>query len=183
MNLILTRHTKTDDNANKIYSGQNDVPLNGLGLIQADTLREKLAGISIAQIWCSDLRRSKMTVAPLAEQCGIIPQADSRLREVHIGRLSGMAKERVLKQYPQREFDLKNPNFDFRSVGGESADEVFARHMSFLRGVVRGGSSGWAVVCGHGSAMRLLLQRHSMAFAVTQGDYMKINSGELGLSS
>lgn len=161
LSLILIRHTQTDENVDKMYSCQRDVPLNPNGLLQATSLAWEISGRQVAAIYASDLRRTRL----VAEIIGIHHRhtpliADRRLRELDMGGLSGMTKDVVLARYPEARFRTTDGAYDFSSVGGETRNQVISRQLSLLREVRKRhtGSPGTIVLVGHGTAVRNLLE-------------------------
>ena len=158
LTIIFARHTRTDDNDATIYSSQNDVPLNTIGHKQATALADTLKKRSLTAIYTSDLLRAR-TVAEIIgahhPHAPIIP--DQRLRELNMGRLTGMTRAAVLERYPEPHFRTDHPQYDFSSVGGERRSEVIGRELELLRELeARYGRDEptTILVVGHGTALR-----------------------------
>jgi probable phosphoglycerate mutase len=81
------RHGQTAHNHQRICQGQHDVPLNALGLAQAEAAALLLADQPIAGIHMSDLQRARATAAPIVARHGLAPVPDARLRERGFGVL------------------------------------------------------------------------------------------------
>ena len=56
--LYLIRHGTTDANANGIFQGVLDLPLNDLGLKQAQALGERFKDIDVDVLYCTPLQRT-----------------------------------------------------------------------------------------------------------------------------
>src|SRR5690606_9660041 len=67
--IVLVRHGETEGNARRVMQ-LPDTPLSSVGLAQAERLAERLAGMGIAHILCSDLLRARMTALPIARRTG-----------------------------------------------------------------------------------------------------------------
>ena len=80
--LIVIRHGETDWNRQHRFQGQIDVPLNAVGLAQADRLGKRLADEPIDVLVCSDLQRACRTALPLhgPRECDIPNTGINRLR-------------------------------------------------------------------------------------------------------
>ena len=63
--LILVRHGQTEMNAQGLYFGKLNPPLNDLGINQAYEAKNKLLNIDYDKIYSSPLERAKQT----AESC------------------------------------------------------------------------------------------------------------------
>jgi broad specificity phosphatase PhoE len=85
----LVRHGETDSNADGIFQGQLDVPLNARGELQARAVAERLAGVTFDAIYASDLQRAARTAELMAEPHDLCVTLDRDLRERHYGTLQG----------------------------------------------------------------------------------------------
>lgn len=158
LSIIFARHTRTDDNDRQIYSAQNDVPLNEMGLRQALALANRLADRRIAAIYTSDLRRARSVAEIIGIRHPNTPLfPDARLRELHMGQLAGMTRAAVLEQFPASHFRTSDRHYDFSSVGGERREEVIHRQLQLLReieGRYGMGQPTTVLIVGHGTALR-----------------------------
>lgn len=82
------RHGQTGRNASRIFQDV-DEPLSALGLQQAATAAERLAGEPIRTIVCSDACRAFDTAHAVASGLKLVPIARDDLRERHFGALIG----------------------------------------------------------------------------------------------
>ena len=64
--ILLLRHGELDSGGRKIYVGQADVPLNGIGLSRAHAWAKMLENAGITKIISSDLRRCSETAYIIA---------------------------------------------------------------------------------------------------------------------
>ena len=97
--LILVRHGQTDMNAQKLYFGKLNPPLNDLGISQAYQAKEKLLGIDYDKIYSSPLERAKQT----AEICNYLDKDiifDSKLEEINFGIFEGLTFKEMSEKYP-----------------------------------------------------------------------------------
>jgi len=180
--LVICRHTQTDDNVQNIYSGQNDVLLNEVGLEQARLLAQKIvASFSVKQILCSDLLRSLAVAHEIARACGELPPIthSEDLREVHVGRMTGLTKTDALVQFPERRHRSSNANYDYQDIGGECADDVAFRMMHVIDNEAFRLRKQYQdvlptiVLVGHGTALRTVFTDRLRAFHKlhAQGDF------------
>jgi probable phosphoglycerate mutase len=98
--LILVRHGETDWNAENRLQGQQDVPLNEIGIHQADDIARALADESLDVIYTSDLIRASETAARIAARHGLTPVPDVRLRQSAKGRWEGLTWGEIAERYP-----------------------------------------------------------------------------------
>lgn len=102
--LWLVRHGETDYNVEKKYMGQTDIPLNTRGMKQASALGQALVeGLPprfFSAVYSSDLQRAHQTAEAIAAKINLPIYADSRLKERHVGILSGLFKAEAERRYP-----------------------------------------------------------------------------------
>lgn len=162
--IILCRHTQTDHNQNRIYSGHIDVGLNQVGRQQSDVLAGQISsldGRKIGAILCSDLSRAVYLGMAIGERIDVVPTFTPLLREVHIGGMAGHVREEAMILFPDKHHQTNNPDFDYRDIGGESAVQVIERHQGFLtteRQRLEADGVERIVVVGHGTSLRLLFR-------------------------
>ncbi len=129
---VLIRHAESTWNASGRWQGQGDPPLSARGWRQAAELAEALVDEPIDVLFASDLRRAMETARVLARARGLEVQPDPRLRELHIGRWTGLGRaeiERTERSALDR-FESEAP--DERPGGGESRRELRERVRSTL---------------------------------------------------
>ena len=84
------RHGETDWNAQGLSQGRTDIPLNAVGLAQAERAARTLRGIGgIATIIASPLVRARRTAEIAAEALGLPVGLDAGLQEVNFGEQEG----------------------------------------------------------------------------------------------
>ena len=84
------RHGETDWNAQGLSQGRTDIPLNTVGLAQAERAARTLQGLGIATIVSSPLSRARATAEVVAGTLGLpIVAFDDDLRETNFGEQEG----------------------------------------------------------------------------------------------
>lgn len=83
------RHGETDWNAEGRSQGQTDIPLNKVGLMQAERAARTLAGLPIASIVASPLSRARVTAEMVAAALNLPVSFDPELKEVNFGEQEG----------------------------------------------------------------------------------------------
>ena len=129
--LILVRHGQTEMNAQSLYFGKLNPPLNDLGISQAYQAREKLLNIDYDNIYSSPLERAKQTV----EICNSLDKDiiyDSNLEEINFGIFEGLTFKEISEKYPVEVKKMKEDWKEYNYVTGESPKEMFQRAVSFL---------------------------------------------------
>ena len=79
--LVALRHGQTAWNADTRMQGHRDIPLNAVGLEQAERLAQALAAEPIEAIYASDLQRAADTAAATARRFNVPVTTDAGLRE------------------------------------------------------------------------------------------------------
>lgn len=89
--VLLLRHGQTDSNAGGVLQGHLPVPLNALGVAQAQRLAARVARHvpMVTALVSSDLRRAVQTAGPVAAACGLAPSYDPAWRERGFGEFEG----------------------------------------------------------------------------------------------
>ncbi|TIC79757.1 histidine phosphatase family protein [Nocardioides sp. GY 10113] len=152
--LVLLRHGQTSWNAAKRIQGHLDAPLNDTGRLQAKAVAPVVAGFGPAAIWSSDLSRARDTAQAVADETGLVPSYDARLREFHLGEREGLTHAEYAAVDPEGFARFKTGDWS-HVVGAESAEAVAERFVAALHDAVAAlGTDGTGVVVSHGAATR-----------------------------
>jgi broad specificity phosphatase PhoE len=125
--LVLIRHAESTWNAAGRWQGHADPPLSPAGREQAERLARELAGVRLAHVLCSDLSRALETARIVAAPHGLVPAPDPRLRELDVGRWSGLRREEIAAREPEAIARFAAGDPDARPGGGESRRELRLR--------------------------------------------------------
>jgi len=134
--LILLRHLQSQWNLENKFTGWIDVPLSKEGTESAKEVAKKLMGFKIDKVYTSPLIRNKETVSLILEYLGekdlpII--IDKALDERNYGKLQGLNKDEVKKQYGEEQVKLWRRSWNQAPPGGESLKDVSKRVLPFLK--------------------------------------------------
>jgi broad specificity phosphatase PhoE len=153
--LVLLRHGRTAHNADGRIQGQLDVPLDELGLVQAQALGTVFASSPPAVVVSSDLVRAAATAQAVCDHVGLPLRLDARLRETHFGLWQGLTGEEVRERWPA-EFDRWKQGEDC-PVEGETRQEVGARAAADVADVLPPvPEGGMLLLVTHGGTARAL---------------------------
>lgn len=83
------RHGETDWNAQGLSQGRTDIPLNAIGVAQAERAARALVGQGIASMVASPLVRARRTAEIVGEALGLPVALDPDLQEVNFGEQEG----------------------------------------------------------------------------------------------
>src|SRR5450759_3143262 len=129
LTLILTRHGTTPA-GDVMLGGQLEVPLAPKGRIQAEALRDRVAGVRIDRIISSPMLRALETAQTIASGRPI--EVDPRLRELDYGRWEGLTYAEIEARDPALRALWEADPASTCSPGGECGNDVAARASSFL---------------------------------------------------
>ena len=156
--LLIVRHGLSLTNKDKRYTGQRDVPLAPLGLLQGEAVSRYIAeNYEVSAIYSSDLSRAVDTVAPLAKYLSLPIVKTAALREFAMGEWEGKNFEEVKTLFPETCALLKTEKWRVRYDGGESYEEVRARVRDCFAKIVMENEGKTVAVASHGGAIRAYL--------------------------
>ncbi|WP_194897669.1 histidine phosphatase family protein, partial [Catenulispora pinisilvae] len=154
-NVVLWRHGRTAWNLERRFQGQTDIPLDEVGLAQAERAARVLAGLRPSVIIASDLIRATRTAETLAHLTDLPITLDEGLRETYAGRWQGLNDDEIIARYPD-EFEAFRHGEPIRRGGGELETEVADREVpAILRGLEKVPPGGTLVVATHAGAARV----------------------------
>lgn len=134
MQLLLIRHGETAWNAERRLQGHLDIPLNAVGIQQAQALAATLKTEQLDAIVCSDLQRAQQTATAIAQEQGLTCHIQATWRERCFGGFEGQLIAELEGLFPKeyaawRAHDIDN-QFPANSQGqftGESIRQFHAR--------------------------------------------------------
>lgn len=139
------RHGETDWNAQGLSQGHTDIPLNKVGIAQAERAARTLAGLGIATIVASPLVRARVTAEYAARALGLPITLDDDLREVAFGEQEGL---------PMGDWYDDWIAGDYTPAGGESFAVLLARAVAAVNRATA--LPGPVLVVAHGALFRAL---------------------------
>jgi broad specificity phosphatase PhoE len=161
LQLLFIRHAQSEANVLQVISNRGRRHgLTALGRAQAQALAERLRGTPLTALYHSPLLRAEETAACVAGACGAAAQPAEALREYDCGVLEGgsdaaswLRYETVLVRW------LKHADHEHRPEGGESFNDIRARFVPFVAGLVEayGDTEATVALVGHGGLYRLML--------------------------
>jgi broad specificity phosphatase PhoE len=154
--LLLVRHGRTAANASRQLLGRRDVPLDELGMRQAEALGQVPELRGAARVVTSPLARTRATAAGLGPPVTV----DPRWTEVDYGMYDGMGVEAVPELFGEWERDL-----EYVPEGGESLAQVGRRVRDACRDLWPEAAEQDVVVVTHVSPIKA-----AVAWALGVGD-------------
>ncbi len=165
LTVLLVRHAESLGNLSGQFQGQTDTPLSSKGRRQAERLAARLADQPIQAVYTSDMSRAHETARPIAERTGAPLIAKQELREIDVGKWSGLTFEEITSRFPEEAAAWHAGDPHFRRGGGESYVDAQQRMVAGMEEIVAAHSDGQIVVVSHGAVLRALLA-HVLGFPI-----------------
>lgn len=154
--VVLARNGRTEWHHGNRYTGSTDLPIDLVGLQQAELLKTWAEDFQPDALWSSPMLRARQTIAPTAEALGLEPTTDARLREVDFGSAEG----KMLSELPPAvgsAFTLDPVANPF--PGGENVADAAERVQHGFDEIVQRHTGGKVLVVAHNTLIRLLVCR------------------------
>ncbi len=188
--IYLLRHGETVWNTLGRFQGQQDSPLTGRGLEQADfvarlLLEEMTDDPHTVELHVSPLGRTRETAERVQRVLPLARREDARLMEVSVGSWDGLTMFEIDNEFPGVLDGSDAFDWYFRSPDGESFDAACARAKSWLADI-----KGPTVAISHGLFGRLLRgvyaglsRREMLELPVPQDGFYRLCGGTFSLVS
>ncbi len=172
MKIYIARHGETDWNIQKKAQGRTDIPLNGTGRKQAETLRDNIKDIKFTAVYASPLKRARETAEIAAgDRYEII--FDDRLVERSFGDFEGKLVNSWIETAGYDIGDLKlNTN-----IGNiEPVKDVLARTKAVLDDIkAKHNDDDVILIVAHGQVARGF--HHNLVGYTDDTDWWSVNYG------
>ncbi len=151
--LYLVRHGTTDGNAQGIFQGQVDLPLNDLGHRQGEYLAKRFEGVHLDAVYSSPLIRARQTAEFLCRGRDLSPILEPDLMEINAGRLDGRLGADNERDYPEVMATLFSDISRFAPPKGETTQQVYDRVVSRITQIAAENAGKTVAVVAHGFAL------------------------------
>lgn len=153
----LVRHGDTAWNRDWRYRGRTDLPLDEVGLAQARATAEALAGVGLTAVFASPLKRAFNTAELIAQAAGLTARPLPDLIDIDYGAWHGLTHEEAKAAYPELYARWETAPHLVRFPDGEGLDDVRARVMRAILGLVQLYPNETICLVGHLIVNRVLL--------------------------
>lgn len=150
MRVFLIRHGQTEWNVAQRAQGHSDIPLDDVGVRQAELLARSMDGHRLERVYSSDLGRAVETAAPITRLTGAELIATPSLRERSFGEWEGQPYGVIRAGVTASGL----PSHEFAPPGGESLVYVQQRITQWWTDLPKRGAIG---IVSHGGTCSLLL--------------------------
>ena len=160
-NLILLRHGQSSWNLENRFTGETDIDLTAHGELEAKHAAQLMKNLQLDMAFTSQLIRAKHTLKIVLLELHIkIPiEESSALNERNYGKLQGLNKVAVEKEFGIDQLMLWRRSYDATPPDGESLKATFERVVPYyLKQIEPQLLSGKNVlIVAHGNSLRALM--------------------------
>ena len=151
------RHAQAEGNLTGTVQGNIETGITPLGYEQIEALRQRFAGLQVDAVYSSDLRRAVETAQAISRPRGLPIHTDRAFREVDFGNWEGHRWSELALTDPEQVGNFHQHLDRFHPPVGETAQQLLARFLPALEGVIRENRDKTVVLVSHGLALRLVL--------------------------
>jgi 2,3-bisphosphoglycerate-dependent phosphoglycerate mutase len=156
--LLLVRHAEATPDPDSSHASYRDLPLNAAGRKQARALATRLAGMKIATIYSSPLRRASETAKAISSATHRAIAYDERLREVEIGGLDEPMHPAEFGAHLDRLAELAIAHGGWSQLPGtEASAAIRARMRSSVDAIVAEHAGARIAVVSHAGSINAYL--------------------------
>jgi broad specificity phosphatase PhoE len=163
--LLIVRHGRTAWNIDGRFQGQLDIPLDEVGLEQAEAVAQRLSTERPLAIYASDLSRAWQTARAIHGAISTACQPDPapplvpepRLRELHFGEWQGLSYAEIKARMPEALAVWEDDWLDNAPPGGETLAQLGERVRAVYQEILAAYPDGTVLLVGHGGALQVLL--------------------------
>jgi len=152
------RHGETAWNVDTRLQGHLDIPLNEVGLRQAQHLAQTLVKReTIDAIYASDLSRAHSTAQAIAQAMGQTVTVHAGLRERHFGAFQGRTYAQIETELPEHAWHWRKRTPDWAPPGGgESLTVLRERVIQTVEALAAAHAGQHIVMVAHGGVLDIL---------------------------
>lgn len=153
--VYVVRHGQTEGNIRDLFCGHTETPLTALGVAQARAVGRRLAHVSFAAAYASDLSRASDTARHALHGRDLPVSHDPRLREMYYGDWEGLPGKELGEKYP----DIMRAFFTGKGTvpGGESIAALRRRTTEALHDAVARHRGDPVLLVSHGNALMAMV--------------------------
>lgn len=156
--ILAIRHGETAWNVDTRLQGHLDIPLNDVGLRQAQHLAQALVQRdAIDAIYASDLSRASTTAQAIAQLVGQSVTTHAGLRERHFGSFQGRTFAEIEVELPEHAWHWRKRTPDWTPPqGGESLIDLQERIVTTVDELAARHPGQQVVMVAHGGVLDIL---------------------------
>lgn len=138
--ILLLRHGQTAWNlgaGEERFRGHTDLPLDTMGLSQAQAIASRLWNEPITALYASPLLRARQTITPLATQCSLPIKSHQALLDIDYGQLQGLTHAEACEIHPELYTTWRTAPAQVQFPMGERLADIQTRLLALLDEMVR----------------------------------------------
>jgi len=177
--VLLVRHGQTRSNVTGHYMGWSEEDLDDVGYSQARKLASRLAGLPIASIYSSPLKRAYTTASIIAEPHNLRVKTLDDLIEIKLGDWQGLHEGEIARRWPELWQQSRKDPSGLTMPNGESFGQVAERAVRAFETVVAASQGQPAVIVTHDVVVRIVA---AYVLGVTYSIYRRLEIDNASLS-
>lgn len=156
--IILVRHGQTEWNRAERFRGRADIPLNEVGIQQAEATGRRIAATwQPVAIYSSPLSRAIKTAEAIAKYFALAVKPHLGLVDMDYGAWQGLSPDEVREQWSSTLDGWYNTPHLVRIPGGETLDDLRKRAMETVNYLAGQHSGETILLLGHTVINRVIL--------------------------
>lgn len=158
--IYLVRHCEAQGNVDKVFQGHLDGVVTDNGRHQLDLLSERFRDVGLDAIYTSPLIRARETANAIGRYHEGLPIiVEDGLIEINGGRLEGMKRDSMLKNFREITMAWCFEPHKFCAPDGESMRQVYDRVYDAVLRIAKANEGRTVALASHGCSIRNFLCR------------------------
>jgi len=157
VNIILVRHGETDWNTEQVFRGRIDVPLNQVGLSQAEAVGRSLRDSDIDALYSSPLTRAFETAHMLAKGRNLEIVSEEGFIDINFGLWQGISHQKVKEDFEDLYARWISEPHEVTFPQGENLEQVKIRSQKALDTIVKNNPGRTVAIVSHRVVNKVLL--------------------------
>lgn len=153
--IILARHGETIWNKERRFQGRTDIPLNDIGIAQAEALAERLSSCRIDAVYSSPLQRALRTAEAVAARHGLKAEVVPELCEIFFASWEGMSIQGLRDESTEDFRRWQRDPFFNHPEGAETWEQLSSRIGTAVDRILASPHDD-IVIVSHGGIMKAL---------------------------
>jgi len=155
--VLLARHGQTRSNVTGFFMGWSDEDINDLGYTQAQSLSSRLAGMPVASVYTSPLKRARNTALILAKPHKLDLKVLDDLIEIKLGDWQGLHMNEISQKWPEIWKQSRIDPSEVTMPNGESFHQVTERAVRAFEMIVADNQDKQVAMVTHDVVIRVLV--------------------------
>jgi len=155
--ILIVRHGQTEFNSTRKFCGVTDVDMSPEGYRQVEKVRDRLAKQKIDAVFCSDLKRARVSAEIITQGRNLEVKTAPELREMNYGMCETLTWEEISQNYPAVTGDMIKRSLNLNFPGGESLNDLAARINKFAGVLKQCPPERTVLVVGHSGPLGVLV--------------------------